>query len=148
MSIDNSRPAYRVLAVNGFFGPDDHLYELDQELYFDGEPNEELEPLNEIARQRLNQYLEKLDALGREAAAKAGRSYAGRPRTFDGALDLATAVARSNTAVMGHLADKHVTSIERIDVTEQTPETGSIRPRGKPGRPPKAQPLGKLAVNG
>lgn len=143
-NIDTSRAAYRVLAVSGFFGPDDHLYELDSELYFDGEPNEELEPLNEVARERLNTYLEKLDALGREAAAKVGKSYAGRPRTFDGALELASAVQRSETAIMGHLKSKNVTSVERIGA-EPIPETGSIRPRGKPGRPPKVA-LGTLAV--
>lgn len=141
---DNTRAAWRVLAVAGFFC-DDHLYELESELYFDGEPNEELEPLNELARERLNTYLEKLDALGREAAAKAGRSYAGRPRTLDGALELASAMQRSDTVIMGHLNKDKISTSERITGNEGTPETGSIRPRGKPGRPPK-QVTGPLAV--
>src|ERR1700744_123471 len=136
--IDNSRPAYRVLAVAGFFGPDDHLYELDSEFYFDGEPNEELEPLNEPAHQKMVTYLERLDELGRQAAAKVGKSYAGRPRNIDGALELATAVQRSETAVMGHLnKNKDTSGIEQIEV-QKIPEVGGITPKRKAGRPSKA----------
>lgn len=132
--IDNSRPAYRVLAVAGFFGPDDHLYELDSEIYFDGEPNEELEPLNESARDKMMTYLERLDELGRQAAAKVGKAYAGRPRTIDGALELATAVQRSETAVMGHLnKNKGDSGIEQIE-DRQIPEVGNPAKR-KAGRP-------------
>lgn len=137
--IDNTRPAYRVLAVSGFFGPDDHLYELDDMLYFDGEPNDELEPLNEIARDKMEIYLNKLDNLGRAAAEKAGRAYAGRPRNLDGAIELATAVARSSMPIMS--AQKEVSSIEKI-TNADVPEVGTVNPKRGRGRP-----KGSLAIS-
>lgn len=133
MTIDPNRPAWRVLAVSGFYGPDDHLYQLDDEIYFDGEPNEELEPLNEVAKLKMVNYLDKLEDLGRKAADKAGRAFAGRPRSLDGALELATAIARESVPIM--IAKREVTSVGRIsDGNERVPETGSITPK-KRGRP-------------
>lgn len=133
--IDNTRPAYRILSPNGFFGPDDHLWAEGEKLYFDGEPNEEMEPLNELAHQKLTEALEKLDNLARDAATKLCRPFVGRPRSFDGALELATELARSNVAIMG--AKRDVRPVERID-SDDVPETGSINPkqRGR-GRPRK-----------
>lgn len=132
--IDNDRPAYRVLAIHGFFGPDDNLYNEGDEIYFDGVPNDELEPLNSPARTKLAEHLEFLDALGREAALKAGKAYAGRPRTLDGGLMLATAVMKADMGLMG--AKKDTPEITRLDSnsSENTPETGN---RGKRGRPRK-----------
>jgi hypothetical protein len=128
--IDPTRPAWRVLNPNGFFGPDDHLYPEGEEIYFEGEPNEELEPLNDSARQKLVSYLERLDNLGREAALKAGKAYAGRPRSLDGGLALATAIQRSDMNLMGRSRDE--AAVERV-AAEQIPETGSIkRSRGRP----------------
>lgn len=137
MSIDNTRAAYRVLDPNGFYGPDDTLYLLDQngdpaEIYFDGEPNEQLEPLNDLARERLNTHIEKLDALAKVAAEKLGRPFVGRPRNLDGALELASAVARDNMQIMG--TRKEATSIERL-APSPTPETGGINPKRGRGRP-------------
>lgn len=134
--IDNIRPAYRILDPNGFYGPNDTLFIEDEngyaEIYFDGEPNDQMEPLNEPARQKMEIYLNKLDNLGREAAEKAGRAFAGRPRNLDGALELATAVARSAMPIMG--ARKEVDSVERIG-DSSVPEVGSSNPKRGRGRP-------------
>lgn len=132
MNLDELRPAYRVLDPNGFFGPDDTLYTVDEYgdpavIYFDGEPNEQLEPLNEVARKRVNTYLEKLDDFARTAAEKLGRPFVGRPRNIDGALELATAVQRDSMQIMG--ARKETTSIQKVET--QVPETGK-RGRGRP----------------
>lgn len=142
MSIDQSRPAYRVLAVSGFFGPDDNLYELDNEIYFDGEPNEELEPLNDAARLKMIQYLDKLDELGRKAAEKVGRAYAGRPRNIDGAIELATAVARANMSVMGVKKDEQ--TVERVQ-RDEAPEVGSVNPKRGRGRPKGSMSISSAA---
>jgi len=139
--IDPTRPAWRVLNPSGFFGPNDHLYSEGEEIYYDGEPNEELEPLNEPAMVKLVAYLERLDTLGREAAAKAGKAYAGRPRSLDGGLALATAVQRSDMNLMGRARDEN--AVERV-AGEAVPETGTVNPR-KRGRPSKADKLSHVA---
>lgn len=139
MPIDNTRAAYRILAPNGFFGPDDHLYIVDAsgnypEIYFDGIPNEDMEPLNDLARARYVAEMERLDNLGREAAAKAGRAYAGRPRDLDGAIVVATAIAREDMKIQG---SKKEIAIEKI-VSDETPETSIQNPKRGRGRPSKA----------
>ena len=64
--IDNTRPAYRVLDPNGFYSDNDTLYQEGDEIYFEGEPNDQLEPLNQIAKDKLNNYLDKLDEQAKE----------------------------------------------------------------------------------
>lgn len=130
--IRNDTPAYRILDVNGFFGPDDNLYAQDEVIYWEGEPNEEMEPLNELARGRLMAYLEKLDNLGRAAAEKAGKPFVARPRTLDGAIEIATSLARSDMPIMGAKKEDRIERIEK----DAIPETGSVNPhkRGR-GRP-------------
>lgn len=124
------RPAYRVLDVAGFFGDDDTLYAEGAEIYFDGEPSIEMEPLNEPARVKMIALLERLDDEGRKAAEKAGRPYTGRPRNLEGALALATAVQRAEMAVMG--APKQSENIAPVH-QEETPTFGQARPgRGRP----------------
>ena len=134
--LDNTRPAYRVLEPAGFFSDNDTLYQEGDEIYFDGEPNEQLEPLNEVARTKLVAYIEKLDAQAKVAAEKLNRPFIARPRNFDGAVELATALARNSMSIMG-TKDKN-TSTERVDASDTVAETGSINPnkRGR-GRPRK-----------
>lgn len=147
MSISNDRPAYRILAVYGFYGPDDHLYGEGEEIYFDGEPNEEMEPLNESARVKLVAYLEKLDKRAQEDAVKTNRPFVGRPRTLDGAIQLATELARSNMVIMG--SRKEPTIVERVG-GEPIPEVGSTRKLAKDGttrgRPPGAKNKASLSI--
>ncbi len=128
MTIATDRPAYRILATAGFFGPDDNLYPEGSEIYYDDEPNEEMEPLNELAADRLNKYLEKLDKLAEETAKKAGRPFVGRPRNLDGSLLMATEVQKTEMSLMG--AKKTNVSIDKVEKGE-APETGK-RGRGRP----------------
>lgn len=143
--MDNTRAAYRILAPNGFFGPDDHLYIVGPdgsypEIYFDGTPNEEMEPLNDLARSRLTAELERLDSLGRQAAEKAGKSYAGRPRDLDGAVQIATLVAREDMRIQGvQKADSK--AIETINASDSVSDTGIENPKRGRGRPTKASLL-------
>lgn len=127
------RPAYRVLDVAGFYGDDDTLYAEGAEIFFDGEPSVEMEPLNEAARIKMNALYERLDEEGRKAAEKAGRPWSGRPRTLDGALELASAIQRQEMAVMG--AEKRKESITPVN-QEETPLMGQPEKRGR-GRPKK-----------
>ena len=132
MTISNDRPAYRILAIHGFFGPDDHLYQLGDEIYFDDEPNEEMEPLNESARKRLGEYLNKLDNLAKIAAEKLNKAYVGRPRTLDGAIAFASEMERDKVTIMS--AKKDVSSVGKIE-QEDVPEVGSSQPKRGRGRP-------------
>lgn len=131
--MDNTRAAYRILDPNGFFSDDDTLYIVSPdgdypEIYFDGIPNEQMEPLNDLARERLAAYLENLDKTARENAEKAGKTFQGRPRTLDGAIALASEQARDKVSIMG--AKDKTTTTERIEPTA-TPET-TRRGRGRP----------------
>jgi len=139
VNIDNTRAAYRILSPAGFYGPDDTLYTVDEKgdpavIYFDGEPNEEMEPLNDIATDRMKVYLEKLDQLAREVAEKTGKPYIGRPKSLDGGLAMASAVQKAEMSVMGRAHDN--SQIQKVD--SQIAETGNINPnkRGR-GRPAK-----------
>lgn len=136
MSISNDRPAYRILSPNGFFGPDDHLYQEGEEIFFDGIPNEEMEPLNQFALSRLTEYIEHLDKLAKEASEKLGRPFIGRPRSLDGALSLASEVQRQNMSIMGKNKEGLTESVSRVE-REEAPETGSMSPKRGRGRPRK-----------
>lgn len=80
------RPAYRVLDERGFFG-DDQLWPVGSVIYYDDEPNEEMEPLNDLAFKKMRTYLEKLDAFAEEVAQKTGKRFLGRTRNIDDALN-------------------------------------------------------------
>lgn len=127
------RPAYRILDTSGFFGPNDTLYEYLDEIEFDGEPAEQMEPLNEAARVKYLALLEKLDAEGRKTAEKLGRPFTGRPRSIDGAIEIATAVQHLNMSPMGN-KDKNTDSIAPLNKDE--PQMFGTAKRG-PGRPKK-----------
>lgn len=143
--INNTRPAYRILNVNGFFGTDDHLYKEGDIIYWDDEPNEEMEPLNEPALDRMETYLTKLDELAKDVAIKTGKPYVGRPKNIDGGLAMATAVQRSEMNIMGR--KEEATNIARVTPGE-TPETGSINPKAakKPVGRPRKEPILSLSA--
>ncbi len=132
VNIDDSRAVYRILAIHGFYGPDDHLYTEGSLIYFDGEPNEEMEALTQVAHERLVAHVEKLDKYGKEAAEKTGRPFIGRPRSLDGQLALASAVQRADMSIMG--SKKTETSVEAIN-SDGVPEVGTANPKRKAGRP-------------
>jgi hypothetical protein len=52
-------PRYRL--IQQFFGPDHALYEEGMEIFFDGVPNEGMEPLNELATAKMKAYIEGLE---------------------------------------------------------------------------------------
>ena len=104
-----------------------------------------MEALNEPARERLRALYTKLDELGREAADKNGRKFAGRPRSIEAALAEATQDARrvqliagdGGVPIMGTRAT--AATIEKIEDREIADTT-----RRRPGRPKGS---GKLQVN-
>lgn len=100
MLIPNDRPVYRVLSTAGFYA-DDHLYPEGSVIAWRDEPNEEMEPLNSLAREAQAAYFDKLDALAKAAAEKAGRAFVGRPRSLEDAIAIASQDARRVQLVDG-----------------------------------------------
>lgn len=145
--IPTDRPAYRVLSDKGFFGPDCHLYEEGDCLVLDGEPNEEMEPLNELARKEMAKLFDKLDALGRAVAEKNGRAFAERPRDLEGAVAIATMDAKrvqlregdGGVPLMGSKIGRD--KAYKLTAGDAVPETGMAERRG-PGRPKKDAKMG------
>ena len=132
---NQERALYRILDPVGFYDDNDTLHMPSPdgeypEIYFDGIPNEQMEPLNELARERLSKYLEDLDEKGRLAAEKLGRPWTGRPRTLDGAIMLATEMEREKISIMGQRNKQSNT--ERAE-----PSAVSEQGKRKPGRPRK-----------
>lgn len=74
MRVRQDRPAWGV-SGKGFFDDKDKLWQPGQALYFDGEPNNDLVPLNKLAFEKKQQFLDKIDDLGFKAAKKQNREY-------------------------------------------------------------------------
>lgn len=72
--VKQDRPAYGVIN-DGFFDHKDKFRFAGSMLYFDGEPNFNLFPLNKMANDRMNQFLDKLNGLGIESAKKNKRNF-------------------------------------------------------------------------
>lgn len=87
-------PTYRQLDPNGFFCSDNFLIMEGEAFEFDGEPNEQMEALNEAARKKLEAHYKKLDDAAKAVAEKNGRSFNGRAGSVDALIAEATADAR------------------------------------------------------
>lgn len=124
------RPAYRILDVAGFFGPDDTLYEYLSEIEYDGVPALEMEPLNESARIRYIELLERQDTEARKVAEKLGRPFIGRPRSSDGGYEIATAIQKMDMNLMGN-QNKNVDTIAPLN-RDEAPTMGVKKKGGRP----------------
>lgn len=72
--IKNDRPAYGVIN-DGFFDHKDKFHFAGAMLYYDGEPNFNLFPLNEKANDKMNLFLDKLNGFGVDAAKKNKKNF-------------------------------------------------------------------------
>jgi len=77
--VKNEHPAYGVIN-NGFFDQNDKFWHPGQMLYFDGEPSQNLFPLNKLAYDKMQTFLDKLDVMGEEVAKKNKKTYVRQPR--------------------------------------------------------------------
>lgn len=85
--IPDDVPVYRV--KEGKFYVDDRLLEEGAIIICQEEPNQEMEPLNELAKVAMLEYLEKLDKHGMEVAAKLGKAYVSTKDAFQNSMQLA-----------------------------------------------------------
>jgi len=88
--IPQDRPVYRILNEQGFFGPDDTLHPEGEILVLWDTPNEDMEPLNELAQINFEKYIDTLEESAKIVADKHGRHFAGRPRSKEEMIENAT----------------------------------------------------------
>lgn len=76
--VKEDRCAY-VVSGKGFY--DGHeLWQVGQALYFDDEPNIDLVPLNKIAYDRMQEFLDKIELLEERKCKKEGKSFVKKDR--------------------------------------------------------------------
>ena len=92
--IRQDAPCYRILNEQGFFAPNSKLYQEGELLYLWDQPNEDMEPMNDLARVALEKYIDTLEESARIVAEKNGRAYAGRARSKNEMLEQASQDAR------------------------------------------------------
>jgi hypothetical protein len=85
--IPDDVPVYRI--KEGKFFADDTLFEEGAIIAYEKEPNVEMEPLNKLAIQKMSEYLQRLDALGKAKAEKDGKSYVSLEDAFKNAYSSA-----------------------------------------------------------
>lgn len=81
--IDANRAAFKVTEKRGFFDENDTLWEKGSMIYWDGPLNLGFEPLNELAEDRMREYLTHLDKKGQEVAEQRGSGYASQVDAFE-----------------------------------------------------------------
>lgn len=116
ITIPQDVPVYRI--KEGKFYADDELFEAGTIISWPDEPNEEMEPLNDLARERMIAFLEMLDKHARAAAEKAGKAYVSRVDAFANSYALAKEEGR-RVSVLNGPAEKSILGAKRG------------RPRGK-----------------
>lgn len=91
--IDQTVPCYKYIGSKGFLSPEDELimantpqavFYLDESI----EPNEDFEPMNDLARKMMNKFFDKLDQCAEDRAKKDGKSFAKRARNFNGDYEM------------------------------------------------------------
>ena len=70
--IPQDKPVFRILDEHGFFGPDNTLHPEGSIIVLYDCPNENMEPLNDMARQSLSAYLDELDESARKVCYTVG----------------------------------------------------------------------------
>ncbi len=97
--VPQDAPAYQLKSACFL---DDTLYPEDTALTWPDEPNLEMTPLNDLARQAMKKYVEKLDECGRKAAEKAGKHY----NSLADAMDNARAIEIQESKKVGIISGK------------------------------------------
>lgn len=76
--IKQDRPAY-VVINDGFYDHKDKFRFPGSMFYFDGEPNQNLFPLNKLANDKMNLFIDKCNGLGEEVAKKNKKNFTKQP---------------------------------------------------------------------
>lgn len=81
--IDPDVPCYRVVEKRGFLDDQDHLWEKDSLLYWEGKPSMALDPINELGQVAMLEYLEEKDKLAQDVAKEKGSAHASLVNAFE-----------------------------------------------------------------
>lgn len=132
--IPQDRPVYRILSEKGFFGPDDSLHPEGDIIVLYDKPNEDMEPMNDLARFAFESMIDELEESARVVAEKNGRYYAGRPRSKEEMIANASEDARrvqslinpNGVRIMGAKLDstKRIQSVGEMDAPEMGQQKG------------------------
>lgn len=112
VDIDPDVPAYRVIEKRGFFDDTDRLWEKGSMIYWEGEPNLGFEPLNEIAYEKMREWLVKIDAEAEKVSKQKGMGHAKMVNAYE---------AKRRIAELDRMMGRSV------NVEEQTPILGGKR---------------------
>lgn len=99
--IPQNKPVFRVLDEHGFFGPDDTLHPEGSLIVLHDAPNENMEPMNDLAREAYEAMLDGLEESSRKVAEANGRHFSGRPRSKEEMINNASEDARRNVPILG-----------------------------------------------
>lgn len=127
-SVPQHVPCYRILKPCFL---DDIMFFEGQVVTWSEEPNEEMEPLNDLARDATNTFFDKIEALGRAASAAKGTAYVSMRRPIEEGRERNTADSRRVELVKGDGgvpvlgARRKIRKVEAITVSalEQAPIT-------------------------
>lgn len=135
-AVGNDRPAYRILKECFL---DDRMCFPDELVYWDEEPNKEMEPLNDLAKDASRKFFDGREALAVAHSAAKGVKYIPGARPFDEQRELATADARRVELIKGDggipvmgARKRGRPKVERID--NSGPEEKAIADLTKAGR--------------
>lgn len=133
--IPQDRPCYRILEGKGVF--------LDDVMFFPGdivtwteEPNKEMEPLNDLAKEATNKFFDDREELARAFSASKGNRYIPLRRPIEEEREMNTAEARRVELVKGDggipvmgARKRGRPKVEKLDVSpiEQRPITNIAR---------------------
>lgn len=97
-NVGNTRPAYRILKM--CFLDDRACFE-GELVYWDEEPNKEMEPLNDLAREATKAFFDDREVLAKAASAAKGTRYIPLRRPVEEERDLNTAESRRVEIIKG-----------------------------------------------
>lgn len=144
-SIPQDRPVYRVLAEKGFFGPDDSLHTEGEIIVLWDKPNEDMEPLNDMARKAFETMIDELEESAALVSEKNGRFFSGRARSKEEMIANASEDARrvqslsnpNGVRIMGARTD----SSKRIQIVNEADAPDIGQEKRRPGRPSTIEKL-------
>ncbi len=96
--VRQDRPAYRILKECFL---DDVMYFEGQMVYWDEEPNKEMEPLNDLAREAIAEFFDSRELLAKEASAAKGMRYIPLRRPVSEERELNTMESRRVELIKG-----------------------------------------------
>lgn len=135
--VRQDRPAYRILKECFL---DDVMYFEGQMIYWDEEPNKEMEPLNSLAEEAINAFFDSREELAKQKSAANGMKYIPLRRPISEDRERNNTESRRPEIVKGDGGVPVLGARKRgqpkaeviSNVADQTPIYDTVRKRGRP----------------